>query len=233
MTMPRETPTASPKATSRKMYARLMLAWVFLPLIFLIAGGSLGWWEAWAYCAVLLVPMSVFGVHMARVDPAFIERRFSMKEKEQTQRRVVSWGSPLIVALYVVPGLDRRFGWSEPPLVAVVVAQVLALGAYLGVLRVFLVNRWAGRTVETRPGQQVVSTGPYAVVRHPMYAASLVFFLASPLALGSGWALIPAILYVPVLVARIVNEEGVLVRELAGYEDYRAKVRYRLVPFIW
>jgi protein-S-isoprenylcysteine O-methyltransferase Ste14 len=135
--------------------------------------------------------------------------------------------------LYVVPGLDRRFGWSEPPLAAVVAAQVLALASCLGMLKVFLANRWAGRTVETWPGQEVISTGPYAIVRHPMYVAILVLYVASPVALGSWWALIPAILYAPMLVIRILNEEGVLVRELPGYEEYRKEVRYRLLPLVW
>jgi protein-S-isoprenylcysteine O-methyltransferase Ste14 len=229
-----ETPeVGTSEAMARRAYVRLALAAVSLPLFFLVTGGSLGWWEAWVYCLLLLAPMTLFVARMTRTDPEFLERRLTMKEKERTQRRVVSWGSPLILALFVLPGLDRRFGWSHAPLGAVVAAQALALTSYLAVLAVFVANRWAGRTVETRPGQQVVSTGPYAIVRHPMYVASLVLFLTSPVALGSWWAVIPAVLYAPVLVVRILNEEDVLVRELPGYDEYRKKVRYRLLPLVW
>jgi protein-S-isoprenylcysteine O-methyltransferase Ste14 len=227
------TETSPSRAPIRKATIRLALAWVFLPLFFLVTGGSLGWWEAWVYCLIILAPMTVFVVRMARKDPEFLERRLTLKEKERTQRRVVTWGTPLILVLFVIPGLDRRFGWSEPPLAIVVAAQALALASYLGVLGVFIANRWAGRTIETTPGQEVVSTGPYALVRHPMYVASLVLYLASAVALGSWWAVIPAVLYAPVLVVRIVNEEEVLVRELPGYEEYRKKVRYRLLPLVW
>ena len=232
--MASETPEVGPsKVRTRRTCVRMTLAWVVTPLFFLVTGGSLGWWEAWVYCVLLLVPMTLFVARMARTDPEFLERRFARKEKERTQRRVNLWSVPLLLALYVVPGLDRRFGWSEPPLAAVVAAQALTLASYLGVLGVFVTNRWAGRTVETRPGQEVVSTGPYALVRHPMYSASILLYLASPVALGSWWAVIPAVLYVPVLVVRILNEEQVLVRELPGYEEYREKVRYRLLPFVW
>lgn len=222
------------KAKTRKASLRMAFAWLLMPLFFLVTGGSIAWWEAWVYCLLVLVPMTLFVARMVRVDPEFLERRFTMKEKEQTQRRVVSWGSGLILALYVLPGLDRRFGWSaEPPLVVVVGAQVLALASYLAILKVFAANRWAGRTVETRPGQHVVSTGPYGLVRHPMYAASIVLSLASAVALGSLWAIIPALLTVPMYVVRILNEEEVLLRELPGYEAYREKVRSRLVPHVW
>jgi protein-S-isoprenylcysteine O-methyltransferase Ste14 len=229
-----ETPEVGPSTgRTRRTWVRMALAWVLTPLFFLVTGGSLGWWEAWLYCVLLLVPMTLFVARMARIDPEFLERRFTMKEKERTQRRVVLWSTPLLLALYVVPGLDRRFGWSEPPLAAVVAAQALALASCLGMLTVFLANRWAGRTIETWLGQEVISTGPYAIVRHPMYVAILVLYVASPVALGSWWAVIPAIVYAPMLVIRILNEEEILVRELPGYEEYRKKVRYRLLPLVW
>jgi len=212
---------------------KVVAAWVVLPAFFLLIGGSLGWWEAWAYSAIILVPMTAFVALAARRDPQFIARRSRYREKERPQRRILSWGVPVILGTLVVPGLDYRFGWSEPPLAVVVSALGVALAGYVSILRVFLENRWAGRTVETYPGQQVVSTGPYAVVRHPMYAASVVLYLATPVALGSWWALIPALGFVPLFVARIRHEEAVLVRELPGYDEYRQRVRYRLVPFIW
>jgi protein-S-isoprenylcysteine O-methyltransferase Ste14 len=221
------------RAVARSAAVKVAAAWVLLPLFFLATGGDLAWWNAWTYCAVLLVPMTVFIVHVARHDPEFIVRRSTVREKERTQWWVQVVGTFFLLAALVIPGLDHRFGWSSVPLAAVVGALALSLGGYLVVVRVFLENRWAGRTIETYAGQQVISTGPYAVVRHPMYAGTSLLYLATPLALGSWWAVLPAIAFIPVFVFRIRNEEEVLVRELAGYAEYRRKVRQRLVPFVW
>ena len=213
--------------------AKLMAAWIVLPLFFLVTGGSFDWWEAWAYCAVLLVPMTFFLIYMASKDPEFIARRFKLKEKEQTQRRVLVWGYPSIIAAFILPGLDHRLGWSEIPIAVVIAASTISFVSYLSILWVFIENRWAGRTVETYTEQKVISTGPYAFVRHPMYAGTIALYLATPVALGSWWAVLPVLTFIPIYVMRILNEEEVLARELPGYKEYRSKVRYRLVPFIW
>jgi protein-S-isoprenylcysteine O-methyltransferase Ste14 len=221
------------RAVAWSAAVKVAAAWILLPLFFLATGGDLAWWNAWIYCAVLLVPMTLFIAHMARHDPEFIARRSMMREKEKTQRWVQVVGTPLLLAALAIPGLDRRLGWSCVPLAAVAGAFALALVGYLVVVRVFLENRWAGRTIETYAGQQVISTGPYAVVRHPMYAGTSLLYLATPLALGSWWGMLPALGVILVFVFRIRNEEEVLVRELAGYAEYRRKVRQRLVPFVW
>ncbi len=208
-------------------------AWIVLPLFFLVTGGSVAWWQAWTYCALILVPATFFIAHMARHDPDFLARRSKLREKERTQRRVIDWGWLPTLGTFVIPGLDFRFGWSEPPVGAVIAAMAISLAAYLGVLRVFSENRWAGRTIETYADQRVVTTGGYAIVRHPMYATSLVLYLATPLALGSWWALVPALGFIPVLVFRIRYEEETLVRDLPGYAEYRQETPYRLVPFVW
>jgi len=228
-----EASVSEPAVAARGVAVKAAAAWIILPLFFLATGGSFAWWEAWVYCAVLLVPMTVFLIHMARHDPQFMARRLRVREKERAQRRIQAWGSLSFLAALVLPGIDHRLGWSHPPLAVVVAAMAIALLSYLSVLRVFLENRWAGRTVETFAEQRVISTGPYAIVRHPMYAGTTALFLATPVALGSWWALLPALSLVPIFVLRIRNEEEVLLRELAGYEEYRRKVRYRLVPFIW
>jgi len=217
----------------KKAVTRVLAAWIVLPLLFLATGGTPKWWEAWVYCVLILVPMTFFAIWIARRDPAFFERRFKVKEKEQAQRRIQAWGAPFLVAAFVVPGLDHRFCWSDPPLAVIIVAMVVSVGAYLVVLRVFMENRWAGRTIETSAEQKVISTGPYAIVRHPMYAGYMAMQLATPLALGSWWALIPALAVFPIAALRIENEEEVLVRDLPGYEEYRRKVRFRIIPFVW
>jgi protein-S-isoprenylcysteine O-methyltransferase Ste14 len=217
----------------KKAAIRVSAAWIVLPLFFLATGGRLSWWEAWVYSAILLVPMTLFVLRMAKLDPAFFERRFRMREKEQGQRRIQAWGAPFVLAALVVPGLDHRFDWSEPPLAVIVAALVLSEVSYLAILRVFLENRWAGRTIETWAEQKVISTGPYAIVRHPMYTGFLAMQLAAPVALGSWWGLIPSLTVFPIIALRIRNEEDVLIRELPGYEEYRNKVRWKLVPYLW
>lgn len=217
----------------RRGLLRLLTAWIVLPLFFLVTGGSLLWWQAWMYCFLLLVPMTFFVVWMAQHDPSFFDRRFKTKEKERAQRRIQSWAVPLFLLVFIVPGLDYRFDWSSPPLAFIIAALLLSLACYLMVLRVFLENRWAGRTVETWGNQKVIDTGPYAIVRHPMYAAVIVLLLVTPIALGSWWGMIGAAACSPVFYFRIRNEEEVLLRELPGFRDYRARVRYRLIPFIW
>jgi protein-S-isoprenylcysteine O-methyltransferase Ste14 len=221
------------KGSTKGAAIKVIAAWVLLSLFFLATGGSFTWWEAWAYCVVLLSPMTIFVVYMARNDPDFIARRTKLREKEQAQRRILVWGYPSMIAALVIPGLDHRFGWSAPPTAAVVAAMATVLGGYLTVLRVFLENRWAGRTVEVFADQKVISTGPYGIVRHPMYTGTIALFLATPVALGSWWALVPALTFIPIFVLRIRNEEDVLLRDLPGYAEYRRRVRYRLVPFVW
>jgi protein-S-isoprenylcysteine O-methyltransferase Ste14 len=233
MTTPSEVGAPETVKAGRGVAVKLVAAWIILPLLFLATGGSLAWWQAWVYCAVLLVPMSIFLIHMSRHDPQFLARRSKVREKERAQRSIQTWGSLVFVAVLILPGIDHRLGWSSPPLAAQLAATVLALLSYLAILRVFLENRWAGRTVETFAEQKVIATGPYAIVRHPMYTGTLALYLATPVALGSWWAALPVIALVPMFVLRIRNEEEVMLRELRGYEEYRRKVRYRLVPFVW
>jgi protein-S-isoprenylcysteine O-methyltransferase Ste14 len=221
------------KGIVRGAIVRAVAAWALLPLFFLVTGGSFGWWEAWSWCALLLVPMTLFLIWAARNDPELLARRFKAREEDAIQRRVVTVGLPFYLAALVLPGLDHRHGWSEIPTALVVAALALSLASYLLILRVLFENRWAGRTIETWQGQKLISSGPYAVVRHPMYAGALVLWLATPVALGSWWALLPALAMVPVIVVRLRNEEALLVRELDGYEEYRHEVRYRLIPRVF
>ncbi len=228
-----DTRVAPRAGTGRSAAVKVVAAWIILPLFFLATGGTLRWWQAWVYCVVLLVPATLFIAYMVRRDPEFVARRSKVRESERTQRRIIPWGYPPVLAAFIIPGLDHRFGWSDPPLALVTAAMAIVLGGYLSILRVFVENRWAGRTIETYADQQVITTGPYALVRHPMYAASVALYAATPLALGSWWGVLPALALVPLFVLRIHGEEEVLVRELPGYDEYRGRVRYKLLPFIW
>ncbi|RPJ80631.1 MAG: hypothetical protein EHM13_11740, partial [Acidobacteria bacterium] len=139
-----QTGTLEPAGTPKGALSRLVAAWMILPLFFVATGGSLRWWEAWISCAELLVPMTVFLFRTARRDPAFLARRFKLREKERSQRHVLAWGAPFLLAALIIPGFDRRHGWSEPPVAAVATAMAMVLAGYLLVLRVFVENRWAG-----------------------------------------------------------------------------------------
>ncbi len=202
-------------------------AMLFLP------AGTLLYWEAWAFMVILFIPMSVFAAYLLRYNPALLERRLKTREGEPQQRRIVAVSTVVLFATFLLPGFDKRFGWSSVPVWLVIAADVVVLLGYLLFVLTLRENEYASRTVEVEQQQQVITTGPYSLVRHPLYLASLLIFGFSPLALGSYWALIPVALYPAVLVARILNEEKVLLRELDGYADYCKVVRYRLIPRIW
>jgi protein-S-isoprenylcysteine O-methyltransferase Ste14 len=216
-----------------KIVVLVPAVFLFLGLLFFVSAGTLDYWEAWVYCAVLFVPFLVVLTYLLVYDPELLARRMRLREKESAQKRIISASGILFLIGFLIPGLDHRFGWSEVPVCGVLAADVLVTFGYALVFLVFLWNPFASRVVEVEPGQKVISTGPYALVRHPMYLGTSIMWLATPIALGSYWAL-PVFLILPlVLVCRIHNEEEVLVRELPGYREYTLSVRYRLIPGIW
>jgi len=218
----------------RKKIALLVPAvFVGLGLIFFVPAGTLDYWEAWVYCAVLLVPFVFVLTYILRKDPELLARRIRLNEKEPAQRRIIRASSLIFFTGFLIPGLDHRYGWSDIPVEAVLAANVLVIVGYALVFLVFKENPFASRVVEVEPDQRVISSGPYALVRHPMYLGTSIMWLATPIALGSYWAL-PVFLILPiVLVYRIMNEEEVLQRELPGYREYTQTVKYRLIPGIW
>lgn len=204
-----------------------------LGLVLFVPAGTLDYWEAWVYCAVLVIPFAFVATWLLNNNPELLARRIRFREKEPAQKRVIEVSRLVFLIAFIIPGLDHRFGWSDVPVGAVLASNALVFLGYVLVILVFQTNTYASRVVEVEQGQKVISTGPYALVRHPMYLGTGIMFLATPLALGSYWAL-PVFLMLPcVLVYRIRNEEEVLLRELAGYQEYMQKVRYRLIPFIW
>ena len=188
---------------------------------------------AWLFLALLFIPMLIMGAVLLIKAPALLEKRLNNKEKEKAQRGVVALSGLMFLCGFILSALDFRFGWSGVPLPLVIVAAVLFLIGYGMYAEVMRENAYLSRTVEVQADQKVISTGLYGVVRHPMYLATLLMFLPMPLILGSFWGLIPFALYPAVIVVRILNEEKVLTAELAGYAEYKTKVKYRLIPFIW
>jgi len=183
--------------------------------------------------AILLLPALVVILVGVRTDPALIERRMRLREKEPEQQRIVKYSSILFPLAFVIPGLDHRFGWSAVPTEVVIASDALVLLGYLLFVRVLKENSYASRIVEVEQSQRVISTGPYGLVRHPMYVAVLLIYTISPLALASFWGLAISLWFVPVMVARIRNEESVLAKDLPGYIEYMRRTPYRLIPGVW
>ncbi len=201
-------------------------------LLFLPAG-SLSYQGGWLFMGLLFGPMLIAGFVMLFKSPAFLEKRLDAKEKQATQKGVVAFSGLMFVAGFVVAGLDWRFGWSRVSLPVTVTASVLFLAAYGLYAEVMRENAYLSRTIKVEEGQKVVDTGLYGIVRHPMYMATLLLFLAMPLVLGSWYALIPFAFYPVIIIVRLLDEEKLLTRDLPGYETYKQKVKYRLIPFIW
>jgi protein-S-isoprenylcysteine O-methyltransferase Ste14 len=215
-------------------------AWLWLAALALVGGavifgaaGDLRFWQGWVYLAVYFGASAVITQYLIANDPALLERRLKggpTQETEPTQKLIMVFMSLAFVALIVVPGLDHRFGWSQARPIVAVAGNALVAGGFFIVFLVFRRNSFASSTVGVAQGQTLVSTGPYAIVRHPMYAGALVYLVGTPLALGSYWGLAVLALMAPILVWRLVDEERVLERRLPGYSEYKQKVRYRLAP---
>ncbi len=201
-------------------------------LIFLPAG-TLAYPNGWLFIVTLFLPILLLGILLLLKAPDLLKRRLDGKEAEPTQKGVVALSALIFLAGFAVAGLDFRFGWSTVPTTAVIVATLLFLAAYGLYAEVMRENAYLSRTIKAEEGQQVIDTGLYSIVRHPMYAATILLFLMIPLILGSWYALLIFLAYPAVIVARIKNEEAVLTEQLTGYWEYKAKVRYRLIPFIW
>ena len=188
---------------------------------------------AWLFIALLFIPMLILGVVLFIKSPALLEKRLNNKEKESTQRGVVALSGLMFPISFIVSALDFRFDLSFVPLWLVIVASVMFLFGYALYAEVMRENAYLSRTVEVQENQRVISTGLYGVMRHPMYLATLFMFLPIPLILGSLWGLIPMALYPLIIVIRILNEEKVLTEKLCDYAEYKEKVKYRLIPFVW
>lgn len=201
-------------------------------LIFLPAG-TLSYGKGWLLMGLLFGPMLIAGFVMFFRTPEFLSKRLDAKEKQSAQKGVLAFSGLMFIAGFVVAGLDFRFGWSYVPVAVTVVASVLFLISYALYAEVMRENAYLSRTIRVEAGQTVVDTGLYGIVRHPMYSATLLLFGMIPLILGSWYALLIFACYPAIIIARLKDEEALLTRELPGYDAYKKKVKYRLIPFIW
>ena len=212
---------------------KFLIGLLLVGLLIFLPAGTLAYPGGILFLCLLFIPMLIMGIVMLARARDLLAKRLDVKEKQGTQKGVVAITGLIFLVGFVLAGLDFRFGWSQVPLPVVIVASVLFLVGYALYAEVMRENAYLSRTVKVEEGQTVVSTGLYAVVRHPMYMASTVMFLALPLVLGSWYALIPFAIYPVIMVVRICGEEKLLTAELSGYEEYKRKVKYRMIPFIW
>ena len=206
---------------------------ILMGLLLFLPAGSLAWAGGWRLMILLFVPMLALGIFLLWKEPELLKKRLNSKEAESTQKKVVGLSALVFLLGFVLAGLDFRFGWTRVPGWCVGVASVLFLASYGLYAEVMRENAYLSRTIEVQTGQTVVDTGLYGIVRHPMYAATVVMFLVMPLILGSWISLIVFLAYPVLIAARIRNEEQVLLEGLAGYGEYMKKVKYRLLPFVW
>ena len=212
---------------------KLICGLLCMGLLIFLPAGTFHYPGAWLLIAILFVPMLAAGIVMWIKSPDLLKKRLNMKERQKAQKEVISLSLLMFMAGFIVAGLDFRFGWSSLfGWINIAAAAVFLLG-YLLYAEVLRENAWLSRTIEVQENQQVVSSGLYAIIRHPMYAATLLMFPAMPLVLGSLWAFPVFLIYPVLIIKRIKNEEEVLKEGLAGYQDYMKKVRYRLIPFVW
>jgi protein-S-isoprenylcysteine O-methyltransferase Ste14 len=221
--------------TARAWLSLVALAFVMGLLVF-VPAGTLRYWQAWLYLAVFFAAAALVTRDLMKRDRALLERRMHggpTAEKEPAQRIIMVFASLGFISLLVVPGLDHRFGWSSLSVPVVLAGDVLTAIGFLLVSLVYRENPFLFATIEVATNQRVITTGPYAFVRHPMYAFSSVYLLGTPLALGSWWGLVGLGLMLPFLIWRLLDEEDLLARRLPGYREYQQRVRHRLVPGVW
>ncbi|MBR6807028.1 MAG: isoprenylcysteine carboxylmethyltransferase family protein [Clostridia bacterium] len=206
---------------------------VLVGLLLFLPAGSLLYPNAWLFMGLLFIPILILGTVLLIKSPALLEKRLDSKEEDGAQKVFVALSGLIFIAGFVVAGLDYRLGWSDVPTWVVVTASCILLLSYALYAEVMRENTYLSRKIEVSEGQKVVDTGLYSVVRHPMYAVTVWLFLSIPVVLGSWWSLLCFSPYVIVIAVRIVNEEKLLVAQLQGYSDYRKRVKYRLIPFVW
>jgi protein-S-isoprenylcysteine O-methyltransferase Ste14 len=212
-----------------------MLA-VVMGLLLFVTAGTTRYRQAWVYLAIFMGASLLTSLYLVRKDPALLQRRMRggpMAEKEPTQKVIMLLASIGFTALLVVPALDYRFGWSSVPVLLEIAGDILVAIGFYFIFLVYKENSFASATIGLAENQRVISTGPYALVRHPMYASAFLYLIGTPLALGSYWGLLALAFMAPVLIWRLLDEERFLKKNLPGYEEYQKKVRHRLVPHIW
>ena len=213
--------------------SKFLLGVVIIGLLLFLSAGSFRYWQGWLLMGILFVPMFCAGLVMMAKNPELLRKRLNAKETEKEQKTVVSLSALLFLAAFVVAGLNWRFGWWVLPDWAVWVAAAIFLICYLLYAEVLRENTYLSRTIEVQENQKVIDSGLYGIVRHPMYMATTLLFLSMPLVLASPVSFLIMLFYLPLIAKRIKNEESVLEEGLEGYKEYKQRVKYKVIPFVW
>lgn len=213
--------------------SKYLMGLILFGLLLFLPAGTFEYWNAWVLIAALFVPMLVLGVVLLFKSPELLAKRLATKENESQQKTVVALSALMFVISFILAGLNYRYGWASMPLWMVWTATGVLLLSYLIYAEVMRENEYLSRTIEVQDNQKVIDTGLYGVVRHPMYSATVFLFLSMPLILGSIMSFVVMLVYIPIINARIKNEEKVLSEGLEGYKEYRQKVRSKVIPLIW
>lgn len=216
-----------------KAITRFFAGLVIVGLLLFLPAGTFRYPQAWLLLGILFVPMFIAGLIMMKKNPELLKKRLNAKETETEQKEVVFFSGIMFLAAFIFAGFSFRFGWLMLPFPVSVFAAIVFLCAYALYAEVLRENTYLSRTIEVQENQRVVDTGLYGIVRHPMYMATVLLFLAMPLVLGSSISFLIMLVYIPIIVKRIRNEEQVLTKDLQGYEAYKDKVKYKLIPYLW
>ena len=222
---------------NRKLFfqaiTKFLLGFIAVFLLIFIPAGNLNFWNGWLFLGILFIPMFLAGIVLMFKNPELLKKRLDAKEKETEQKHVILLSGIMFLTGFIIAGLNYRFNWIKIPSVIVIISSVLFMIAYILYAEVLRENTYLSRTIEVQENQKVIDKGLYGIVRHPMYAVTVLLFLAIPLVLGSVISFIIFLMYPFIIAKRIKNEEKVLEKDLKGYTEYKKKVKYKLIPFIW
>lgn len=212
---------------------KFLLGVLIIGTMLFIPAGTLEYWNGWLFMGLLFIPMFLAGIMLMIKNPELLQKRLNAKEKENDQKKVILCSGLMFISGFICAGLNYRFGWIELPNIVIVVSSILFITAYVLYAEVLRENTYLSRTIEVQENQKVIDTGLYGIVRHPMYAVTIMLFLMIPLVLGSLISFIIFLAYPLIIAKRIKNEEKVLEKNLNGYTEYKKKVKYKILPFIW
>ena len=212
---------------------KILLGILIIGLLIFLPAGTIDYWNGWLLMGILFVPMFIAGIVMMIKSPELLKKRLNVKEKQGEQKQVVLFSGIMFVAGFIVAGLNYRYGWIMIPNILVIISSVIFVLSYILYAEVLRENKYLSRTIEVQENQKVIDSGLYGIVRHPMYMATIFLFLSMPLILGSIYSFFIFLIYPIIIAKRIKNEEEVLEKELPGYKEYKEKVKYKMIPFIW
>ena len=215
------------------VFIRFVILFIVMCAAFFGPARTFAFWEAWVYLCIVFTCATAVIIYFLKNDRDLLVRRMMTKENLKEQRLIIRFGWLLYIPTFIIPGFDKYYRWSNIPTYIIVSSDIIVLLAYLLIFRVFRENSYASRVVETYTSQKVITTGLYALIRHPMYTGMILMFGFTPLALGSYWASIGTIFFIVIIIARLYSEEKFLSESLPGYQDYMKKTQYRLIPWIW